>query len=210
MRLLAISPGTLDDSWLPKLQQLLPLGQHLAFLFRDSACTARSYFQRAQKLAKLCHLAHVAFFVHRRVDMALALGAHLHLPSYGLKPSQVRPWLPPGQRLSVSVHNDEEALTAQGADFALVSPVFSPGSKPGDLRHPLGPEGFLRLAHLLPCPAWALGGLSPSRLQQLPQLAGIAASSALWQAPNPLQVAKAMLAHWEDAEKCVSPQLNST
>jgi len=194
-RLLALSPGPLDNSWLPQLLQLLPLGNQLALLHRDTQSCARDYFFQAQQLAKLCHPAHVAFFVHRRLDMALALGAHLHLPSYGLRPSLIRPLLPPQQRLSVSVHNETEAYQALGADLALVSPVFSPGSKPGDLRTPLGPEGFLRLASKLPCPAWALGGIHPSRLKQLPKLQGLAVTSALWQAQNPLQVAKTLLAH---------------
>ena len=195
-RLLAISPGPPDKSWLSKLTQLLPLGDKLAFLFRDTESNAHSYFQHARQLATLCHNAQVAFFVHRRLDMALALGAHLHLPSYGFRPSQVRPHLPPNQYLSVSVHNSEEASQAQGADFALVSPVFSPTSKALDLRPPLGPEGFLRLARLLPCPAWALGGLCPSRLPRLSKPAGAAVVSALWQAENPLLTAQAMLEYW--------------
>jgi thiamine-phosphate pyrophosphorylase len=196
-RLLAISPGPPDSRWLPKLVQLLPLGDRLAFLYRDTSSNARTYFQHAQQLAKLCQPAHIAFFVHRRLDMALSLNAHLHLPSGGLSPSQARPMLPPHHLISVSVHNDEEAKLAHGANFALISPVFPAGSKPGDLRPPLGPEGFLRLAHLLPCPAWAMGGINPSRLQQIPRLAGAAAVSAFWQSDDPLQTAKALLACWD-------------
>lgn len=194
MKLLAISPGPLDDSWLPKLRQLLPLGSRLGLLLRDTSSNAHLYFQHAQHLAQLCQSAGVAFFVHRRLDMALALHAHLHLPGYGLRPSQVRPLLPANQRLSVSVHNEEEALLAQGADLALVSPVFSPHSKPGDLRPPLGPQGFWRLAQQLPCPAWALGGLSASTLPLLPKPAGVAVVSALWKADNPLLAAQTLLA----------------
>jgi len=190
VKLLAISPGTPEHTWVPKLRQLLPLGNQLAFVFRDTSLSASSYFQKAQQLAALCRSAHVAFFVHRRLDMALALGAHLHLPSYGFRPSQVRPHLPADLLLSVSVHDEKEAHKALGADFALVCPVFSPGSKP---RTPLGPSGFFRLAQCLPCPAWALGGVAPSRLRQLPGLAGAAVSSALWLASHPLQVAQALL-----------------
>ncbi|MCL2625609.1 MAG: thiamine phosphate synthase [Cystobacterineae bacterium] len=209
MQLLAISPGPLEDGWLRKLEQLLPLGERLGLLFRDTTSHARSYFEQAQQLAKLCRSAHVAFFVHRRLDMALALEAHLHLPGYGLSPPQIRPHLPPRQMISVAVHNEAEAQKARGANFALLSPVFSPGSKPEDTRSTLGPAGFGRLAQQLPCPAWALGGMDPETLQALqgqlksvsspppavpPPLAGVAVVSALWKAPKPLEVAQALLA----------------
>ncbi|MCL2011555.1 MAG: thiamine phosphate synthase [Cystobacterineae bacterium] len=197
-KLLAISPGPLDNAWFPQLTQLLHLGDKLGFLYRDTSSNTRSYFEQAQQLAKLCHTSHVAFFVHRRLDIALALHAHLHLPSYGLSPRQARLMLPQNQLISVSVHNEEEASQAQGANFALLSPVFPPNSKPEDTRAPLGPHGFLQLAKQLPCPAWALGGITLERLLQLkplPQLAGIAAISALWQNHNPLQAAQALLAH---------------
>jgi thiamine-phosphate pyrophosphorylase len=195
VKLLAISPGPPDSAWLPILMQLLPLGSQLAFLFRDTSCSTRSYFERAQQLSKLCRLANVPFFVHRRLDIALALNTHLHLPAYGLSPSQARLALPQRKLLSVSVHNEEEASLAKGASFALLSPVFSPGSKPADTRPPLGPQGFCSLAQSLPCPAWALGGISPSTLKLLPKLEGVAVVSALWQAENPLQTAKTLLAH---------------
>jgi thiamine-phosphate pyrophosphorylase len=64
--------------------------------------------------------------------------------------------------VSVAVHDvPGEPQRAAAADFALLSPVFPPRSKPGDLRPTLGPQGFARLAAQLPCPAFALGGIGP-------------------------------------------------
>ena len=126
--------------------------------------------------------------------MALLVGAHLHLPAGGLTPSDVRPLLPPGRLVSLAVHDAAEARLAQGADLALVSPVYAPGSKPGDTRAQLGPEGFQRLTEVLPCPALALGGITPERAATLRSAAGFAVISAVLEAPKPTEAARALLA----------------
>jgi hypothetical protein len=54
-----------------------------------------------------------------------------------------------------------------GCDFALLSPVFPPGSKPLDARPCLGVEGFGRLARAAGLPVLALGGMSPERVGPL-------------------------------------------
>jgi len=54
---------------------------------------------------------------------------------------------------------------AEGARLALLSPVFAPGSKPGDLRPTLGISGFLTLA--AGRPVAALGGIDDARAQAL-------------------------------------------
>ncbi|MCL2179405.1 MAG: thiamine phosphate synthase [Cystobacterineae bacterium] len=161
LQLLAISPGPLDEAWLCKFEQLLPLGDKLGLLFRDTTSHARSYFEQAQQLAKRCRSAQVAFFIHRRLDMALALDAHLHLPSYGLAPSQVRPHLPPHLCISVSVHNDEEAKKAHKANFALVSPVFPPGSKTEKTRTPHTQPPPTHTPHIHPLHIHPPGGEQP-------------------------------------------------
>ena len=81
------------------------------------------------------------------------------------------------------MHNEEEAARAAGADLALVSPVFETSSKPGAV--PLGPDGFARLAKALPCPAYALGGITAARLAQLPAAAGAAVISSVLHADDP-------------------------
>ena len=77
-------------------------------------------------------------FVNSRLDVALALGAHLHLASNALTVSDVKPWLRPGMLVSHAVHSAGEFQP--GADLALVSPVFAPRSK--TVESTLGPAGF--------------------------------------------------------------------
>ena len=77
----------------------------------------------------------------------------------------------------------------------LLSPVFAPGSKLDDNRPPLGAEGFQRLVGLAaPTPCFALGGMSPLRLQSIGLAEGVAVQSAILRAPDPEDAARAFLA----------------
>jgi thiamine-phosphate pyrophosphorylase len=100
--------------------------------------------------------------VNSRVDVALAAGAAgVHLPSDSIAPSRWRKLVPPGFLLGVSCHNrqDLERAQAEGADYAYLSPVFAPLSKPDD-RPPLGLDGFQQLIAGLTMPVLALGGIT--------------------------------------------------
>ena len=69
----------------------------------------------------------------------------------------------------------------------------SPGSKVNDTRPPLGPSGFQALARKLPCPAFALGGVSPESVVQLQRPVGVAAISSVLEAKTPKEVVTALL-----------------
>jgi thiamine-phosphate pyrophosphorylase len=177
------------------LERALDAGPEVAVQHRHPDAPGRLFLEEARLVAALCHARGHSLFVNGRLDVALLVGAHLHLPAGGLSPADVRPLLPSGRLVSVAVHDGEEARLAQGADLALVSPVYAPGSKPGDTRAQLGPEGFRRLAEALPCPALALGGITPERTASLPGAAGFAVISAVLEAEDPAQAARALLAH---------------
>ena len=121
------------------------------------------------------------------------IGAHLHLPAWGPTVHDVRPHLPAGRWVSAAIHDADEARLTRGADLALVSPVYAPGSKPEDSRAPLGPEGFRALAASLTCPAMALGGITPERAVLLPEAQGFAVISAVLEAEDPARAARALL-----------------
>jgi thiamine-phosphate pyrophosphorylase len=132
--------------------------------------------------------------VNGRLDVALLVGAHLHLPVDGPRPAEVRPHLPAGRWVSAAVHSAEELATSEGADLVLISPVFKPGSKPSDRRPQLGVEGFLELASRAVVPAFALGGIDPERIASLPSCAGVAVQSSVLRASDPGRVARQILA----------------
>ncbi|WP_223753800.1 thiamine phosphate synthase [Myxococcus sp. RHSTA-1-4] len=185
-----LPPGRL----LGALARALEAGPEVAVQHRHPEATGRRFLEEARLLADLCRERGNPLFINGRLDVALLLGAHLHLPAQGAAPEDVRPHLPSGRLISAAVHDMEEARAASGADLALVSPVFAPGSKPGDTRAQLGPDGFQALAAALPCPALALGGITPERAGDVRGAAGFAVISAVLEAEDPAAAARALLA----------------
>ncbi|MDG1481118.1 MAG: thiamine phosphate synthase [Myxococcota bacterium] len=105
--------------------------------------------------------------LHGRTPGALAAAAHtgcgLHLPA-SMDAAAARGVI--SGTLSQSCH-DAAALAraaAAGCDFAFLSPVFSPHSKPDDTRVPLGLDGLALLCASAALPVVALGGVSPDRV----------------------------------------------
>ena len=112
---------------LAALERALEAGPEVAVQHRHPDAPARTFLEEARLLAQLCHARGNPLFVNGRLDVALLVGAHLHLPALGPTVADVRPHLPAGRQVSVAVHNEEEARLARGADLALVSPVYAPG-----------------------------------------------------------------------------------
>jgi len=118
---------------------------------RELLAVARAYVERGHRVV-----------VNSRCDVALAAGAAgLHLPANSIPPSRWRAIVPPEFLVGVSCHSRDELLRAQdeGADYAYLSPVYVPLSKP-DSRPPLGWDGFSRLVEGLQIPVFALGGMT--------------------------------------------------
>lgn len=191
-RLLVITDWALPRAGLlAALDAALAAGPGVEVQHRHPGAPLRQFLEEARLLAARYGAARL--WVNGRPDVAALLGASLHLPAGGLLARDMRPLLAPGAGLSVAVHDAREAAEAAGADVALVSPVFAPGSKPTDTRPQLGPEGFVALARALPCPALALGGMTPARAAQVPGAAGVAAISAVLAAEDPGAAARAFL-----------------
>src|SRR5207247_9382941 len=76
---------------------------------------------------------------------------------------RLRPHVPPGFLLGISVGSSAEAARVQGwpADYWSVGPCFATTTKP-DAGPPLGLEGFAALARLAPAgvPVIAIGGIT--------------------------------------------------
>jgi thiamine-phosphate pyrophosphorylase len=170
-----------DDPLLERVERALQAGPGISVQHRNPAVSTAVFFAQAQKLARVCRRYDAPLFINRRLDVALALEAHLHLPSYGLWPSDVLGRI---ERISVSVHSEEEAKRCTGATLALVSPVIAKENVTA-----LGLEGFLRLETRCPCPAFALGGIK----KPLPGIHRHAVISAVLHADDPKSAAEEFL-----------------
>jgi thiamine-phosphate pyrophosphorylase len=167
----------------------------VAVQHRHHGVSDRIFWSEAASLSALCRAKNVPLFINSRLDVALALEAHLHLSSHGLSYGVLKPFVPKTMWLSASVHHEDEAQAFEGVDIALVCPVFAPRSKPDDSRVPLGPAGFCRLKSKMKAKAFALGGLSLETLQQVPEAQGVAVLQSLYQQSAPLTFVQSLLNH---------------
>ncbi len=195
-RLIVITDWSLGrERLLSAVARVVELGARVAVQHRHPAANTRVFLDEARELQALCEPARVPLFVNGRVDVALLLGAHLHLPAHGPRVADVRPLLPKQTWISAAVHDEREADEARGADLVVISPVFGAGSKPGDTRATLGPGGFETLAGRAGCPGYALGGVTSDTVGLLGETSalGIASVTAVVAAPDPLEAARSLL-----------------
>ena len=194
-RLIVVTDWTLpEEAHRAALQAVAALGPDVCIQHRDPEAPVRGFLERARWLAALTGRCGAQLAINGRLDVALLVDAHLHLPVDGPRPREVRRFLPAGRWISAAVHSEAELEQVQGCDAVLLSPVFSPGSKPGDTRVPLGPEGFERLLRrATPLPCFALGGMTPERLRSLAPCQGAAVQSHVLGAADPAAAARAFL-----------------
>lgn len=124
---------------------------------REKDLSARELLLLCRDIVELAKPAGIRVLVNERADVAKAAGADgVHLPSNAVAPMRFG-----GLFCGVSCHNEAELLAAnaEGASYAVLGPVFVPGSK--DYRGPLtGLEEFARLVKLVRIPVFALGGVT--------------------------------------------------
>jgi thiamine-phosphate pyrophosphorylase len=140
----------------------------------------------------------VPVLVNDRADIALAAGAAgVHLGWEDIPLEALRPHVPPGFLLGLSVGSHDEADRAVGmaADYWSIGPCFATPTK-GDAGPPLGPEGFSGLADRAPegLPVIGIGGITARNAAQISEAgaAGIAVIGAVLSAPEPATAARAL------------------
>ena len=90
----------------------------------------------------------------------------VHLPERALSAAYALSGRRPDWLLTGAVHSLEAARRAHDLDALVLSPVFPAGGASAS-RTALGIEGFRAMAAHAPCPAYALGGISPANAASL-------------------------------------------
>jgi len=137
----------------------------------------------------------VPVLVNDRVDIALAAGAAgAHLGWEDVPLDALRPHVPPGFLLGISVGSDDEAARAPArADYWSIGPCFASPTKQ-DAGPPLGPEGFAALARLAPdgIPVLGIGGITAANARAIVAAgaAGVAVIGGVLGAADPEESAR--------------------
>ncbi len=136
---------------------------------REKDLTDRELFALTSRAVSLARGTKCRLLVNGRADIALAAGAHgVHLPSSGLRVSDLSEWLPGGFTVGISVHSLKEARQAwnAGADYILVGHVFPTASKAA-YGQPLGLESLKEICSSTPLPIFGLGGIKPELIKSI-------------------------------------------
>ena len=129
---------------------------------REKDLPSRELFDLVSRIRDLCAGTRTRVLVNDRLDIALAARVvGLHLPSNGLPPDRVRPFV---KLLGVSTHTIQEATEAEQAhaDFIVFGPVFdSPG------KTPVGLEPLRKVISSVKIPVIAIGGITSANADQV-------------------------------------------
>lgn len=179
-----------DRIFLDRLERCLQGGVRLIQL-RAKALDETRYRKLAQQALKLCTSYGARLLLNAAPRLVEEIGAHgVHLTGARLLELEQRP-LDARHWVAASCHNQVELAHAMRikADFAVVSPVLSTPTHPGAAA--LGWRGLQHLTELATLPVYALGGMQPEHLALAFRhgAQGIAVRSAIWNAPQPEEVA---------------------
>jgi len=129
--------------------------------FRHKGQWARAVFEQAERIARQCRERGAIFVVNDRADMAMLLGAGLHVGQDDLPPADARRLIGSEALLGYSTHNPSQldAAAAEPVDYVAIGPIFATASKQN-------PDPVVGLEELRKCrarsnrPLVAIGGIT--------------------------------------------------
>ena len=127
--------------------------------FRYKGFFSREVFEDAQRIAGLCRAAHALFVINDRADIAMLLGAAVHLGQDDLAPADARRLT--DAIIGFSTHNEQQLRAAdrEPVDYLAIGPIFPTASK----QNPdpvLGLDRLRTMRALTRKPLIAIGGIT--------------------------------------------------
>jgi len=128
--------------------------------YRNKTGSTGQMYAEAMALREICTTARL--LINDRLDIALAVDADgVHIGQDDMPYQAARQLLGPDKIIGLTVHNLEEAITAQniGADYLGVSPIFATDTK-SDSGKPCGVALVAEIKEVAKVPLVAIGGIT--------------------------------------------------
>lgn len=149
---------------------------------REKSCSSLSFYQEAKALKELLEESGIPLIINDRVDIALAVGAGLHIGQSDLPYEVARKLMGDEAIIGLSVETYEDAIKANemDVDYIGLSPVFDTQTK-RDIHTPLLLEGVSKIAAISKHPMVGIGGIHLENVDQVIEAGadGVAVVSAI-------------------------------
>lgn len=149
----------------PLLREALGAGLR-AIQLRERDLGTRPLLALAEDSLRAARAAGAKMLINDRVDLVMALGADgVHLRSSSLPVRAARRLLGPDGLIGVSVHAADEVVEveAEGADFAVLGPIYETPSKLA-YGKPIGVQPIEEAVRRSRLPVFAIGGITLERV----------------------------------------------
>jgi len=129
--------------------------------WRSKSLLTRAALEQIETIAEMCATRGVAFVVNDRVDVAMLIGAGVHVGQDDLSPGDVRRLIGPNAQIGFSTHNPVQflAATREPVDYLALGPVYGTSTK--EKPDPMvGLEPISECRTMTSLPLVAIGGIT--------------------------------------------------
>ena len=142
--------------------------------YREKLLNDNEKINQAKELAFLCKKYNSLFIVNDRIDIALAVDADgIHLGQEDMPTKIARKIIGSDKIIGRSTHCLEDIKNShhEGCDYIGIGPIFSSKTKSG--LNPIGIDYLKELLYQNKLPAFAIGGINNSNIDQLSSIANV-------------------------------------
>jgi len=168
-----------------------------AVQLREKTLGTRALLDLAEGLMQLTRAAGAKLFINDRIDLVMGLRADgVHLRSSSISVAVARRLLGPAPLIGISVHAPQEVVRAEqdGADFAVLGPIYETSSKLG-YGPPIGLDPLEEAVRRSRIPIFAIGGITAHRAAEVRRAGayGVAVISSILAAESVSSSTRALL-----------------